>query len=251
MDIATVVGLIGTFGLLVGVAGSAGGIGVFLDMPSLLIVFGGTLTTMMIRFSPPQLIATVPIVLRAIIVVPNRTDEIIAQLIDMANVARRDGILALEKVKSPNRFLQSAINHCVDGADPEFLEGILRKDLVFLQQRHQQGMAVLEGIGDIAPAFGMIGSIFGLMPMLNNLGDPAAVTSGMSAAILSTLYGAVIANVVVLPLAGKLDYYSNAEQLTRHVIIDGMIGIQKGTNPRLLQEALKTALPPKVRDAME
>ncbi|MBF0622995.1 MAG: MotA/TolQ/ExbB proton channel family protein [Magnetococcales bacterium] len=248
MDFGTIAGLVLGLALISMAIMLGGDFGMFINAPSLLITIGGTIAAMFIKHKMNEVFGAVGVMMKAFIVKQQNPEQVIGQLIDMANIARKDGILALERVKSDDAFLQGAVNHCVDGADPEFLEEILSKELDYLAARHGQGIALWTGAGETAPAFGMIGTLIGLVQMLANMDDPSAIGPGMAVALLTTLYGSIIANLICIPIAIKLEGYSKEEQLTRQVIIDGMIGIQKGVNPRMLQEALKAALPPRLRE---
>jgi len=247
MDIATLIGLVLGCVLLVGAILLGGDFGMFVNIPSILVVVGGTIASLFIRYQMAEAFSITGIMGNAFSNKQEPPEDVINQIIDMASIARKDGILALEKVKSENVFLQSAINHCVDGADPEFLEAVLEKDMAYLGDRHAKGIDMMAGLAEAAPAFGMIGTLIGLVQMLANMSDPSAIGPAMAVALLTTLYGAVIANLFFLPIGKKLDNYSKSELISRQVIIDGIIGIQKGVNPRMLQEALKAALPPKLR----
>ncbi len=247
MDLATVIGLVMGFGLMVVAILMGGTLRMFLDAPSLMIVLGGVVATLFVKYRMSEVLSTMVVVTKAFVNERPDVERMIGQLIDMANVARKDGILALEKMKSPDPFLQSAINHCVDGADPDFLEVVLTKNLDYLTARHQRSISILDTIAEMAPAFGLVGTLIGLVQMLANMSDPNTIGPAMALALMATLYGAVLANLVATPLSGKLTLYSEDEQLVRRVIIDGMVGIQKGINPRMLQEALRAALPPKKR----
>ncbi len=248
MDLATISGLVMGFALMIIAIMLGGDIGMFINPPSLLIVIGGTFSHILVKYKMSDVFATVGIMMNAFVAKTHNAEQVIGQLIDMANIARKDGILALERVKSDDPFLQGAVNHCVDGADPEFLEEILYKELEYQEGRHQKGIAQWDAIGEAAPAFGMIGTLIGLVQMLATMDAPSAFGPAMAVALLTTLYGSVIANLMAIPIAGKLQNYSDEEMLLRQIIIDGMIGIQKGVNPRMLQEALKAALPPRLRD---
>ncbi|MBF0195841.1 MAG: MotA/TolQ/ExbB proton channel family protein [Magnetococcales bacterium] len=249
MDIATVIGVVLGFGLIFMAMLMGGTLAMFVNVPSLLIVIGGTIAAMFIKHRMDEVFASIGVLMKAINVTKSDPESTINTLVDMANIARKDGILALEKVKSENTFLQGAINHCVDGADPEFLESVLTKDLEYLATRHKRGADIWDGVGETAPAFGMIGTLVGLVQMLAAMEDPSSIGPAMAVALLTTLYGSIVANVVAIPMAVKLNGYSQEEQIERQIIIDGMIGIQKGVNPRMLQEALKAALPPALRDS--
>lgn len=248
MDLATIIGIVMGFSLIFMAIMLGGDIIMFINLPSFLIVIGGTLSAMFVRYKMSDVFGAIGIMMKAFFVKPHEPDMVIGQLIDMANIARKDGILALEKVKSEDSFMQGAINHCVDGADPEFLESVLDKEIAYLVGRHEKGIGIWEAVGEVAPAFGMIGTLIGLVQMLANMNDPSTIGPAMAVALLTTLYGSIIANLVAIPIAGKLEGYSKEERLVRQVITDGMIGIQKGVNPRMLQEALKAALPPDQRD---
>lgn len=250
MDLATVIGLVGGFALILWAILMGGQLKMFIDIPSVLIVFGGTLAAVFVKFRLGEVFSTATVVMKAFFNTRPEVDRVIGQLVDMANIARKDGILALEKIKSEDVFMQSAINHCVDGADPEFLETVLGKDLEYLIQRHQRSISIMESMAEFGPAFGMVGTLIGLVQMLANMSDPNTIGPAMAVALITTLYGAILANLVCIPLAGKLTFYSEDERLVRQVIIDGMVGIQKGVNPRMLQEALKAAIPPKQREAV-
>ena len=248
MDLATIIGLVMGVTLLVGAVMLGGTIQMFIDVPSILIVIGGTFSALFVKYRLGEVFSVVGIIAKAFFNKTQDTDRIIGQLVDMANIARKDGILALEKVKSEDTFMQGAINHCVDGADPDFLEDVLNKDLGYLIERHEKGIGIVETVGDVAPAFGMIGTLIGLVQMLANMSDPNSIGPAMAVALITTLYGAIVANLVAIPLSGKLTMYSKDERLVKQVIVAGMTGIQKGVNPRMLQEALKTALPPDQRE---
>lgn len=248
MDLATVIGLVLGFSLLAGAVMMGGTIQMFIDVPSILIVVGGTFAALFVKYRMSEVFSLIGILGKAFFNKSQETDRVIGQLVDMANIARKDGILALEKVKSDDTFMQGAINHCVDGADPDFLEDVLSKDLGYLIARHDKSIGIVETVGDVAPAFGMIGTLIGLVQMLANMSDPNAIGPAMAVALITTLYGAILANLVAIPLSGKLALYSSDERLVKQVVIAGMTGIQRGVNPRMLQEALKTALPPDQRD---
>jgi chemotaxis protein MotA len=249
MDIATVIGVVLGFALILMAIMMGGDIVIFINVPSLLIVVGGTIAMMFVKHKMDEVFGSFGVLMKAVMVTPSDPEATIGTLVDMANIARKDGILALEKVKSDNTFLQGAINHCVDGADPEFLESVLTKDLEYLAERHKKGADVWDGAGETAPAFGMIGTLVGLVQMLASMEDPSSIGPAMAVALLTTLYGSIVANVVAIPMAVKLNAYSKEEQMVLQIIIDGMIGIQRGVNPRMLQEALKAALPPSQRDS--
>jgi chemotaxis protein MotA len=193
------------------------------------------------------------VVLKAIFNKPADPAVVIGQLVQLAEVARRDGILALEnrvaEVKDP--FLVSGIQMAVDGTDPEVIQTVMETELSNLMERHASGKGLLDGMGKYAPAFGMIGTLIGLVAMLSNMDDPSSIGAGMAAALLTTLYGAIMANCIFLPMADKLALRSSEEVLVKTIIIQGVMSIQSGDNPRNVEAKLKTFLPPALRAARD
>jgi chemotaxis protein MotA len=249
VDLSTLIGIVSGGALTVAALVLGGGaIGQLIDLPGLLITVGGTIAASCIRHRLGEVLRSFAIVMKSITVRAVNPVDTVTKIVEMAQVARKDGILGLEKIKTSNPFLQSAINHCVDGADPEYLKHMLTKELDYMVERHAKGISILEGWGESAPAFGLVGTVIGLVLMLGQMEDPSKIGSAIAIALLSTLYGLIIAHGFALPLASKLAAYSREEQIVKQIIIDGMIGIQKGVSPHLLQEALKGMLPPKARD---
>ncbi|MBF0438340.1 MAG: MotA/TolQ/ExbB proton channel family protein [Magnetococcales bacterium] len=248
MDFATVIGFV--FGLVLMVAAIllGGQLTMFVDIPSILIVFGGTIATLFIRHRMKDVFGAFGILMKAFFFKPNDVQQVIIQIVEMATLARKAGVLALEKVKSEDVFMQKAINHCVDGVDPAYLEDILVKELSYQKDRHRNGVGIFEGIAESAPAFGMLGTIIGLVQMLVHLEDPSTIGPGLAMALISIFYGILIANLVALPISYKLMSFSKDEQMVRQVIIDGMIGILKGIRPNMLMDSLVAALPPAQRN---
>jgi chemotaxis protein MotA len=248
MDIATIIGFVLAVGVLLGTTG--GKVLPYLSMHAGIVVVGGLIAATFIKFSIRDVANTAAILSKIIKVNHERPQDLIAEITSMANVARKDGILALEKVKTSNQFLQMAINHCVDGMDPDTLQTILYKDTEYLEERHHVGIIMFESMGEAAPALGMVGTLFGMVDMLGNMSDPSSVGPAMAVALLATTYGAVVANLFTIPIGIKLHHYSKEEQTMRKIVIDGIVGIQKGVNPRVLETMLMAALSRKERDAM-
>ena len=252
MDIATVIGLVGTMGLIFWAMDSAAGIGAFLDPASMVIVFAGSLMVLLMRSTLPDFInAWAKVLMKTILNKNEDASEIIEQIVSMANISRRDGVIALEgqmgEIQNP--FLQTGIGMVVDGTDAETIESKLNNDLELMTYRHANASGVLKSWKDIAPAMGMIGTLVGLVGMLQNMSDPKAIGPAMAIALLTTLYGALIANVLAGPLAEKLDNYSADEQNVCALILEGVIEIRKGTmNPRVLEDVLKSRLSPGDRE---
>ena len=252
MDIATVIGLVGTMGLIFWAMDSAAGIGAFLDPASMVIVFAGSLMVLLMRSTLPDFInAWAKVLMKTILNKNEDASEIIEQIVSMANISRRDGVIALEGQMGEiqNAFLQTGIGMVVDGTDAETIESKLNNDLELMTFRHANYSGVFKSWKDIAPAMGMIGTLVGLVGMLQNMSDPKAIGPAMAIALLTTLYGALIANVLAGPLAEKLDNYSADEQNVCALILEGVIEIRKGTmNPRVLEDVLKSRLSPGDRE---
>jgi chemotaxis protein MotA len=253
MDIATVIGLILGGGLVAWIIVGGGNLALFLDAPSLAIVVGGTIATTLISFPMKQVLNVMKVVRHAFFSKPADPRALIKDLVRYAEVARRDGILSLENLtrESDNKFLVSGIQLAVDGTDPALIEQVLISEVESVAERHANGKAVLDSMARFAPAFGMIGTLLGLVLMLSNMHDPDAVGPGMAVALLTTLYGALLANMLFLPLAEKLAVRSNDEILMKTIAIRGVMSIQSGDNPRIVEQRLKMFLPPSLREAEE
>jgi len=250
MDIATIVGLVGGSALILwGMAGGGTGLGVFMNFQSVVIVVGGGLAAVMICFPMPQFVGAMKVVKNAFMPQNLDTSNIVGTIVSFAEKARREGLLTLEEDAAAldNDFLQKAIQLVVDGTDPELVRDILEIELTFLEDRHKLGREIFEQLGAFFPAFGMIGTLIGLIAMLSNLDDPSTIGSGMAVALLTTFYGALLANFVALPIAKKLGVRSQEEVLMRQVIVEGVLSIQNGENPRIVHEKLKAFFPPSLR----
>lgn len=247
MDLATIIGVI-MGALLISLTAIMGGsLDMFVSVPGFFIVFGGVTAGVFIRYRMDEIFNAITLVRKCFSDERQDVTQIIRHLIDMANLTRKEGMLALERVHPENRFLRSAINHCVDGADPDFLAEILNKEIEYMTERHEKGIRMLEAIGDMAPAFGMLATLIGLVQALANINNPSAVGPAVAMALLGTLYGAALANLFMFPLAAKLGMYHDDEHKVRLVIRDGILGIQKGVAPRILKGVLQAALPPDKR----
>jgi chemotaxis protein MotA len=180
-------------------------------------------------------------------------DSIIKQIIELANVARREGLLALEDATGDinDQFLQKGIMLIVDGTDPELVQNILESEISNVEDRHGIGSGMFEALGANFPAFGMIGTLIGLVGMLQSLDDPTTIGPKMAVALLTTFYGSLFANLIFIPIAEKLKYKSSQEVLVRNIMLEGLLSIQAGENPRIIEEKLKSFLAPSVRKKME
>ena len=247
MDLATLIGLVVGFGVMIGAIFLGGSAGMFINTPSLVVVLGGTFAAVMMKFSMSQFIGAVKVALNVFMHKEEKVDGLITDLEEMANTARKEGLLALEGVEVTNTFLKKGIQMMVDGHTPEMVRGVLKKDMENTIDRHEIGQKIFKGFGDYAPAMGMIGTLIGLVQMLANMSDPKSIGPAMAVALLTTLYGAMIANLLALPIADKLALRSQEERRMKSLILDGLSGIQAGHNPRMIQEMLSTYLPQKQR----
>lgn len=247
MDLATLIGLVAGFGVMIGAIFLGGSAGMFINTPSLVVVLGGTFAAVMMKFSMGQFIGAIKVALNVFMHKEEKVDGLITDLEAMANTARKEGLLALEGVEVNNTFLKKGIQMMVDGHTPEMVRGVLKKDMENTIDRHEIGQKIFKGFGDYAPAMGMIGTLIGLVQMLANMSDPKSIGPAMAVALLTTLYGAMIANLLALPIADKLALRSQEERRMKSLILDGLSGIQAGHNPRMIQEMLSTYLPQKQR----
>ena len=255
MDKATVVGLLAAVVLIVGSILIAPGssLGAFIDYPSMATVVGGGIAATMIAFPLKTFLLTPKVTLKSVLPSPPSMAPAIKTIVECAEIARREGVLALESkvadIEDP--FILMGIQMAVDGSDSELIESIMRAEMQAMATRHKTGKSLMETLGRYAPAFGMIGTLVGLVIMLGNMDDPAAIGPGMAVALLTTLYGALMSNVFALPFADKLGFYSKQEMEIREVIVQGILSIQNGDNPRVVEQKLSTFLSKADREAMQ
>ena len=249
MDLATLLGLIITLGFIVGAILSGGPLALFVNVPSLLIVIGGSVAVVLMQFTLGQFFGAFKVAMKAFFHKSVDAAELIQQAGVLANIARKEGMMALESQEIENPFLNKGIQLCVDGHPPDLVRKMLGKDISLTIQRHENGQKIFTALGGIAPAMGMIGTLIGLVQMLANMEDPKTIGPAMAVALLTTLYGAIIANAFALPIADKLALRSQEEKTNRTLILETISGIQEGMNPRVLEELLKAFLPEGQRDA--
>ena len=249
MDIATIVGIVGTFGLIVFAITQEGELSTFGDPTSFFIVVLGTFAVTMTAQPLPKFIGLFSVLLKAILVDSNSPHELIEKIVGFAETARREGILALESAAADagDEFLSGGIQLAVDGTEPELITDILETELQYIEERHLEAAELMEGMAEMAPALGMIGTLVGLVNMLGALDDPAAIGPAMAIALLTTLYGAIMANAIFAPIAKKLKIYSKEESLNKRMIIEGIMAIQQGDNPRIVERKLSVFLPSSMR----
>lgn len=250
MDPGALIGLILGFGLVMFSIVLSGGVSAvmgYIDIPSILIVFGGTLAAILIRFPIPAVMGLIAIVKKTVFVKIGSPEEEIKRLVEYCKIGRREGLLGLEKEveKITDTFQIKAVRLLVDGADSDTIESIMGTEIDNIRQRHSSGKGILEFAGLMAPAFGMIGTLIGLVDMLKKLDDPSKIGAGMAVALITTFYGVIISNLVCLPLSGRLDTLSKKELLLKEIIMQGVISIQKGDSPMITEDKLKSFLEPK------
>ncbi|MGY0617266.1 flagellar motor protein PomA [Vibrio sp. FJH11] len=242
MDLATLVGLIGGMAFVVMAMVLGGSIGMFVDVTSILIVVGGSIFVVLMKFTMGQFFGATKIAGKAFMFKADQPEDLIAKVVEMADAARKGGFLALEEMEINNSFMQKGIDLLVDGHDADVVRSALQKDIALTSERHSQGTGVFRAFGDVAPAMGMIGTLVGLVAMLSNMDDPKSIGPAMAVALLTTLYGAILSNMVFFPIADKLSLRRDQEALNRRLIMDGVLAIQDGQNPRVIDSFLKNYL---------
>ena len=252
VDIATIVGIVVSFGLMIWAILMGGPLSLFIDVPSIAIVFGGTAGVALISFPLADVLGTIAIFKKTVLIREADTNALIAQMMEFATKARKGGILSLQDSidQVEDQFLVKALQMAVDGQEPADLKTMLQTEIDNIAARHSNGAQILDTMGAIAPAMGMVGTLIGLVQMLQNMSDPAAIGPAMAVALLTTFYGAVLANVLFLPMAGKLKTRSKTEILQKTVITEGMESILSGENPRIMEQKLHVYIAPRKRESV-
>jgi len=250
IDYATLVGVAGSFAMI-GVAMVLGGRATsFINLPGLLIVLGGTFLVTTISFTLQEVVRAQRVMLRAVAYHAEKPSQAALLVIELAELARRKGPLMLQgrtDERTHNRILHRALNMVIDGLPADEVERILISEAKETTQRHLRSAGVLRRAGEVAPAMGLIGTLVGLVQMLGSLDDPSTIGPAMAVALLTTFYGAVLANMVFNPLASKLERNSQAEGIINQIYAIGVMSISRQENPRRLQSILNTILPPAER----
>ena len=251
MDLGTVIGLVLTLALLFGAMAMGVGIGPYIDIPSVLIVFGGTIGVLLVGFKMEQMKNLVKYFMVAIKPPQEDISELIKKMVEYSTKARRDGILALETDANneENKFLKKGLSMAVDGNEPDTIRDLLEIDMDQTSERHKANAQIFEQVGGYSGAMGMIGTLIGLVAMLLNMSDPSAIGPSMAVALLTTMYGAMIGNIIGGPIANILLIRDSDEVLVKTLIIEGIMAIQSGDNPRTLEGKLLSFLPPKERES--
>ncbi|MCC6954306.1 MAG: MotA/TolQ/ExbB proton channel family protein [Deltaproteobacteria bacterium] len=248
-DRATVIGLAAAFGLVFLAIGMGGNLPLFFDLPSLLIVIGGTLGATLVNFPLDEVRRAFSVARH--VLAPDRSspEERLRKIIRLAEEARTSGNLVLESAlfKEADPFLRKCTELVVDGISPDEIRRILDIEISLVASRHRRGAQLFQAMGNIAPAMGLIGTLIGLVQMLGSIDDPGQIGPAMAVALVTTFYGAVFANMLFIPIAGKLRARSEEEILIKEMTTEGMISIAQGINPRLLEESLLSFVPPERR----
>lgn len=249
MDLATIIGFVSGIALVVISILMGGEVAIFWNAPSFVLVIGGTIAVTLINYTLSDVLSVFNTLKNAFIHSVTPPEVLIQKIVSFATIARREGILALEAQASQagDEFLQRSVQLAIDGTAPELIKDILTTEIAFMEDRHGMGQSILVGMGTYAPAFGMIGTLIGLIQMLVALDDPSTIGAGMAVALITTLYGALLANVIFLPAAGKLKVRTALELLSKEIIIEGILSIQSGDNPRVVEQKLKAFVSPNVR----
>ena len=251
MDLATIVGLVAAFGLMVSAILQGGSLLIFIDVPSVIIVIGGTIGTSLVNFPFSDILSAFKVARHAFFHKAVSPADTIGKLINYAGKARKEGILSLQSVMGEieDEFFLKGLQMAVDGQEPDALKEMLDKEIEYVMERHEKGADIFMTFAAISPAMGMIGTLIGLVQMLQNMSDPSSIGPAMAVALLTTFYGAVIANIVATPMAGKLKLRSASEVLNKTLVTEGMKSILEGENPRLMEQRLHAFVSPGERES--
>ncbi|NVK75167.1 flagellar motor protein PomA [Marinomonas sp. CT5] len=239
MDIATLIGLVGSFIVIISAIFVGGSAGMFVNIPSILIVLVGSIFVVLMQYPLSQFLSAGKVAAKAFMFKSVPLDTLIDEIYGLADEARKGGLLSLEGKEVSHPFLSKGIQMLVDGHDSSVVKNQLSKDMGQAYARHTAGAKIFKAFGDVGPAMGMIGTLVGLVQMLANMSDPKAIGPAMAVALLTTLYGAMMANMVFLPMQVKLNVRADEELICQKLILDALLAIQSGQNPRILDGALK------------
>ncbi len=252
MDLATIIGIVTGFSLVVIAMAMGGGIGMFIDIPSVLIVVGGTIGITLVNYPLRDFLKLFSIVKHLFFYKPVAVTELINRFVEYATKARREGILALEaetkNIDDP--FLAKGLQLTIDGLEPAAIQEILETEIEYISERHKLGAEIFMTMGTFSPAMGMIGTLIGLVQMLKQMSDPSAIGPAMAVALITTFYGAIMANMVFLPMSGKLKNRSQEEVMVKEIMLNGILSIARGDNPRVIEQKLHSFIPPALRQSV-
>ena len=246
MDLGTVIGLVLIAVLLLAAMAMGVGVGPYIDIPSVLIVIGGTIGALMVGFKTSQMKGFMTVFMVAVKPPQEDLNALIDKLVDYASNARREGILSLETAvnNEENTFLKGGLQMAVDGHEPDTIRELLEIEMDQTATRHKGNIQMFDQLGGFSGAMGMIGTLIGLVAMLLNMSDPSAIGPSMAVALLTTMYGAILGNTIGGPVANILGIRNDEETLVKELVIEGIMSIQSGDNPRTLEDKLNSFLPP-------
>ncbi|GAB7080046.1 motility protein A [Megalodesulfovibrio paquesii] len=247
MDFATLFGIIVGFALVVSAILMGGSISIFLDAPSAMIVFGGTFAATLVTFPLEEVMSAFSGGMRVFMARRVKPQEVVSTMVRIAEISRREGLVALERIKTENAILKKACQLIADNADPMLIRDTVMIEIATMKRKHNISIAVFKRLGSFAPAFGMIGTLIGLVQMLTNLQDPKSIGPAMAIAIVTTFYGSILANLLFVPMAGKLKARTLQEEVQLNIIFEGAKSILENNNPRLVYEKLSSFIPPEER----
>ena len=249
MDLASVVGLAAGLTFIFMAVVFSGSVMLFVDVKSILVVVGGTVGATIMHYPLADSIGVIKVLQKAFLHKAETPMATIQTLVSFAETARREGILSLEQQAASleDEFLKTGITLAVDGTEPEHIRDIMTTEISYIAERHKVGAGIFETMAMFGPAFGMIGTLIGLIGMLANMSDPSSIGGNMAIALITTLYGSFIANMLCLPIAGKLKARSAEEVLVKELCIEGIMSIQSGDNPRIVEDKLKAFISPSLR----
>ncbi len=251
MDIATIVGFVLAIGSVLYSIALGGSFTIFVDLPSIVLIGGGVIATVFLKWPMEQVKAAMKIYMKSLFTKPADLKAMIDEIQRLAETARRESVFALEKIPVEDKFLKKAVTLAADNRPPEVITSILGLEISAMEDRHSKGADVFDQMGADGPAMGMIGTLMGLVQMLQNMSDPSAIGPAMAVALLTTFYGAIVANVFCLPIAAKLKIRSKEEAAKMNIIVAGVLGIVAGENPRTVREKLESFLAPSERTQAE
>lgn len=251
MDIATIIGAVASVLLIIGTILLGGSLTAFINVPSIVVVFGGTVAAGMVAEGMEHVINSIKVALNAVFLRSPNVEATIEIIVDLTTVVRKEGLLALENRTIEDVFLARGVRFAVDGMPADEVQAVLRGELASMKSRHKRGKNFFKFLATTAPAMGMVGTLIGLVQMLQTLSDPSAIGPAMAVALLTTLYGAILANMILGPVANKLELRSGEEGANMEVVISGIESIVKGENARVVQEKLEGFLAPAQRSAAD
>lgn len=244
MDLASIIGIVSGIGFVCVTILLGSGMGLFWNLPSVMIVFGGTLAATMIAYPLSDFLSIIKVTMKVFLFKIEKTEDIIANLVEISNKARKGGLLSIESdiADTQDAYLAKALQMTVDGVKTGDIAAIMQKKMTLIKKEHKIGYSLYSSMGSFAPAFGMVGTLIGLVQMLANLDDPSTIGPKMAVAMITTFYGSVLANLFFIPMATKLEGRSAEEITNMTIIYEGVVSIREGEHPRLMEDKLNVYL---------